>query len=282
MVEPTWLRPTTLDEALELRARHGEEALPVAGGTFLGILLNTGFLPPPEAFLSLRDVAGLRTLAVDPDAVRLGALVTHRQVETSVEIRAALPVLAETFAVVANERVRNQATVGGVLADADYASDPPATLVALGADVVLASTAGTRRLSVAELIQGHYATAIRPDELLVELVVPRRSSRATYLKFRSRSSEDRPCVGVCAAVEHDGAGRVRRLRVAVGAVADRPQYLADVCDSVVGGPLDAPRAREIAGRYADAIEPISDGRGSAAYRRRIIAVAVRRALEAVA
>jgi carbon-monoxide dehydrogenase medium subunit len=172
--------------------------------------------------------------------------------------------------------VRNQATVGGVLADADYASDPPAVLAALGARAVLRSTRGERSVSIGELILGYYETCIEPDELLVEVRVPAAPRRAVYRKFRSRSTEDRPCVAVAAA--HDG----ERLRVVVGAVAEVPQDFPDVCALADGQALEPSLREEIARRYAERVEPMSDARGSAAYRRRVTAVEVRRALEELA
>ncbi len=257
--------PTTLEEALEHRARLGEEATVLAGGTFLGILMNQGFLRP-QTLLSLGAIATLDAIVRERDVLRLGAMVRHREVETSPLVHQHLPSLARAFAVVASPRVRNQATVGGVLADADYASDPPAMLTALGAQVTLASRErGTRTVGVDELITGHYETCIAPDELLTEVRVPLAPRAATYRKFRSRSSEDRPCVAV-AAVRRDAG-----LRVVVGAVADRPQEFPDVCESTQ-------EPGEIGAAYAQRIAPMSDARGSAAYRRRVIAVEVERAV----
>jgi carbon-monoxide dehydrogenase medium subunit len=275
MSEPVWHRPRSLAEALALRADLGEDALVIAGGTYVGVLLSTGLIAAPAAFISLRGVDELHALTWDRDRLRLGALVTHRRVERDPSVRTGgYAALADTFAVVANVRVRALATVGGVLADADYASDPPAMLCALGAEVVLASARGERRLSIEELILGYYKTAIEPDELLVRVELP-PPVRATYLKFRSRSSEDRPCVGVAVA-------RGSALRVVVGAVADRPQILPEVCALADGRELTAELREEIAARYGEGIEALGDLRGSAGYRRRITRVMVRRALEVVA
>jgi carbon-monoxide dehydrogenase medium subunit len=262
-----WLAPTSLDDALRLRAER-EDATVLAGGTFLGILINQGLLAP-SALLSLQGVAGLDRIEVDGGGLRLGALVTHRAVERSAVVREQWPSLALTFGHVASARVRNQATVGGVLADADYASDPPAMLTALEARVVARSVRGERQIAVEDLIVGHYETTLAPDELIVRVVVPGGDRRATYRKFRTRSHEDRPCVGVAA------VRRPNALRVVVGAVAHRPQLFPDLCDP------DASPA-EIGAAYADAIEPIADVRGSSAYRKRVIAVEVRRALEEIA
>jgi aerobic carbon-monoxide dehydrogenase medium subunit len=259
---PAWLAPTSLAEALELKAEHGGEATVVAGGTFLAILLNARLIAPAR-YLALRDVPGLAQVEANGE-LRLGAMATHRAVELSPVVRERWPTLARTFALVASPRIRNQATVGGVLADADYASDPPALLTALGARAVVARKGGGREIALEELVTGYYETSLEPDELIVEVRVPPQA-RAVYRKFRSRSHEDRPCVGVAAA-ERDG-----ELRVVVGAVAGRPQWFPEICER------EDPA--EIGRRYAEAIEPISDARGSAEYRRRVIAIEVRRALE---
>jgi carbon-monoxide dehydrogenase medium subunit len=246
-----WLAPESLEAALELRAEHGEDVTVLAGGTFLAILMNQGFLAP-RRLLSLSRVPGLERIAVVDGELRLGAMVTHRAVERSAAVRGGWPVLAEAF------------------------SDPPAVLAALGAGVVLRSARGERTVAASELIRGYYETCIAADELLVEVRVPPSPSRAVYRKFRSRSSEDRPCVAVAAV-----RGRVG-LRVVVGAVADRPQELPEVCALADTSLPDFELAAEIGRRYAEGIEPMSDSRGSADYRRRVIAAEVRRAVEALA
>jgi carbon-monoxide dehydrogenase medium subunit len=257
------MAPASLEEALSLRAEHGDATV-LAGGTFVGILMNQGFLAP-TALLSLGGVAELDEIAVEDGELRLGAMVRHRTVERSDVVRDGWPVLARAFSLVASPRVRNQATVGGVLADADYASDPPSMLAALDARAVLRGPNGDRSISVGELILGHYRTCIEPDELLVEVRVPPQPERATYRKFRSRSAEDRPCVAVAAA-------RGDRQRVVVGAVAGTPQDFPELCN---GEPA------EVAAGYAERISPMSDARGSADYRKRVIAAEVRRAVEEV-
>ncbi|HTK07129.1 MAG TPA: FAD binding domain-containing protein [Ktedonobacteraceae bacterium] len=274
-----WLAPASLQEALELRTRYADEATVVAGGTFIGILLSQRLIAP-EAFLSLRGVRELSFIKTQngPDEhaqqLCIGAMTTHRALERAALIHQDWPVLAYTFSLVASPRVRNQATVGGVLADADYASDPPSLFTALDARAVARSSDGAEReIAIEELITGYYETSLRPDELLTEIRIPYAVEHSVYRKFRSRSTEDRPCVVVAAA-------QVRgKLRLVVGAVAERPQFFPDICALATGETLDRTLAVEIGRRYAEAIDPISDVRGSAAYRRRIIAVEVRRALE---
>jgi aerobic carbon-monoxide dehydrogenase medium subunit len=268
---PEWFSPASLEQALDLRARYADEATVVAGGTYLGILINQGFLEP-SMLLSLRQVDELRTLSANGELV-MGALVTHRAVEQASEIRSRWPALAYAFSLVASPRVRNQATVGGVVADADYASDPPAMLTALDAGVVVRSVRGERVIPMDQFIVSHYETLLEPDELVTEVRIPGTIDRAVYRKFRARSHEDRPCVAVAAA----RSGRT--LRVAVGAVAERPQYFPEICTLAGDASISAAVAGEIGRRYADQIDPISDARGTAQYRKRVIAVEVRRALQ---
>ncbi|HEX7264330.1 MAG TPA: FAD binding domain-containing protein [Candidatus Dormibacteraeota bacterium] len=278
MEQPDWLAPTSLEEAIAMKARLGDAATVVAGGTFTAILVANG-LAQPRAFVHLTQVPGLDRIEIG-DELRIGALVTHRQVERSDAIRGSVwASVAECFGQVASPRIRNQATVGGVLCDADYASDPPTLLVALGARVRLKGQAGEREMLLADFIRDHYETALGADELLIEAIVPRPPSWVSYVKFRSRSSEDRPCVGVAVAADIDDAGRCRSLRVVVGAVSGRPQYFPHACEPAVGRPVTADVAVAIGRRYSELASTLSDVRGSSAYRTRIIAVLVRRSLE---
>src|SRR6266487_3290674 len=182
---PQWLAPTSLEDALALRAQFGDEATVVAGGTFIGIVMNQRIMQP-QTLLSLRNVSELAFIEADQNEgslLRIGAMTTHRAVERSPLIRRDWPVLAATFQLVASPRVRNQATVGGVLADADYASDQPALLHALNAKTLVRSTTGEREIPVEELILGYYETSLRPNELLVEVRIPRSVKQAVYRKF---------------------------------------------------------------------------------------------------
>ena len=269
---PEWHEPRSLEEALALRAEHGDEATVVAGGSFLGIVINQKLLTPTR-LVALRRVADLDYIEAGDGLLRLGAMATHRSVEQHGVVQEGWPSLAFTFSVVASPRVRNQATVGGVVADADYASDPPSMLAALRARVVARSVRGEREIPMDEFILGHYATALEEDELVTELRVPQSLGPSVYRKFRSRSSEDRPCVSVAAARDNGD------LKVVVGAVADRPQYFPELCALARGETITNELAAEIGRRYAEEIEPLSDSRGSERYRKRVIAVEVRRALE---
>jgi carbon-monoxide dehydrogenase medium subunit len=264
----TWMTPRTVGEAVELKAAH-PGATVVAGGTFIGVLTRQG-LHQADDWITLQHIPELREVGAGAD-LTIGAMVTHRTIERSRDIAAGWPGVQLVFSVVASPRVRNVATIGGVLGDADYAADPPAMLVALDARVEALSVRGSRRIPVADLIVDHYETSLADDELITRVLVPRGRHRVAYRKLRTRSREDRPCVAVAAAL-HEG-----KASVVVGAVTGRPQRFPDLCAG--WSPGDVAGAREIAAGYAARISPLSDGRGSAAYRSRMIEVEVRRALE---
>jgi carbon-monoxide dehydrogenase medium subunit len=278
------VRPASLEEAVEATSALGERARPLAGGTAIVLLLAQGLLAV-DHLVDLGRIPGLDGIRYEPDGrLVLGALATHRSVERSPLVQERLPFLGSVFHEVANVRVRNQATVGGVLGEADYASDPPAALVALDARVRVVGPGGERELTVAELLCGWYETSLRPGEIIAEVVVPDPppGMRLAYRRFVSRSTQDRPCATVVAGVCASG-GRCEELRVVVGAVAATPQRFADVEDAARGEEVSEELAREVAHAYAGRIEPLSDSRGSAWYRREVVEALVRRALlEAVA
>ena len=166
-----FLRPRTLDEAVAQLVAYDGDAKVLAGSTALTIMLRERLIEPAAVVL-LGGIPGLREIERDNGDVRLGALVTHREAEKSGELAAAIPVLAETFAKVANVRVRNQATVGGVLAEADYASDPPAVFVGLGSEIDVYGANGARTIPAGEFFRAFYETALDPNEVLTAVRVP--------------------------------------------------------------------------------------------------------------
>jgi carbon-monoxide dehydrogenase medium subunit len=273
--------PRSLQEVSELLGRYQGEARPIAGGTALVLMLREGLIEP-EALVRLDHVPALADVGAEDGILRLGARTVLREVAESPSVRAALPLLADACRLVGNVRVRNAATIGGNLCEADYASDPPAVLFALDARVRVHGTHGEREIPVAHLIRDFYETSLQPDEIVTEVAVPLPApgTRAVYRKYVTRSSEDRPCVGTVAVLRLDTAGRLADLRVAVGAVASTPVRLPEVERSALGeAPSDA-LFEHLGERYAEAIDPVSDARGSAAYRKRMVAIFVRRALRA--
>ena len=221
------LRPSSLQEAVDSLSALGERARPLAGGTALVLLLGQGLLSL-DCLVDLRHIPGLDKIEHEPGTgLALGALVSHRAIERSPLVRAQLPFLAEVFHHVANVRVRNQATVGGVLAEADYASDPPAALIALNARVRVIGPDGERELSVAELLRGWYETSLAGGEIIRDVVVPDPppDTKFAYRRFVSRSTQDRPCASIAIALRSSG-DHCAELRVVVGAVAATPQRIS--------------------------------------------------------
>jgi aerobic carbon-monoxide dehydrogenase medium subunit len=274
------LEPRTVEEAAALRGEHGDEAKLLAGGTALVLMLRNR-LVAPRYLISLNTLPGLRDVVYERGVgLRMGALATIAQAERATAVRDHYPALADTYHKVANIRVRWAATVGGNLTEADYASDPPAMLMALGARVRAAGPKGSREIPLEEFFLDYYETALAADEVLTEIVVPEPPAglRATYLKFITRSSEDRPCVGVAATLRLDAAGACEDLRVVVGAVAGTPQRFPEAEAVARGERPTAALFERIGDAYASAVDPIDDARGSAWYRRRMVRVLVGRAL----
>jgi aerobic carbon-monoxide dehydrogenase medium subunit len=275
------VEPRSIDEAVGALSQHGDDAKVIAGGTALVLMLKNRLISP-EYLVSLGQVSGLDGIRYEPGVgLRLGALATIRQAETSAIVREHFPTLAETFGKVANVRVRHAATVGGNMSEADYASDPPCVLVALRARAVAQGPNGSREIPLTEFFKDFYETALEPDEILTEVIVPETSkaARQTYIKYVTRSSEDRPCLGACAWVDAGEGGACRELRVTLGAVAGTPQEFAEAEGWARGQQLGPDLVRQIADHYAEHIDPLSDMRGSAWYRRQMASVFVRRAID---
>ena len=280
MQELEILEPTSVQDATRVLTEHGYEAKILSGGTAVVLMYQQGLINP-RYLVSLAKVPDLDFVRYEPAVgLKLGALTTHHAIEVSSVVQTRFPVLANVFHQVANIRVRNQATVGGVLAEADYASDPPSVLVALNAQIKLVGKSGERTMPASDFIQGYYQTALSPDEIITEVFIPELADNAVgaYLKYVSRSSEDRPCVGVAALVRRRN-GLCEGLRVVVGAVAGKPQSFPEIDEMAQAQKLTDSLIREIARQYADRIEPLSDIRGSGWYRKQVIEVLIRRAIE---
>jgi carbon-monoxide dehydrogenase medium subunit len=272
--------PRTLDEALAVLREHGDEARVIAGGTALVTMMRQR-LVRPSYLVSLREIAGLNRIEVANGDLRLGALVTHREVETSPLVRERLPVLAETFRRVASVRIRHMATVGGALAHADPNQDPPVTLIALGARVEIRGAGGRRELPVEEFFRDYYESALEPGEVVSGVVVPQlpAASGAAYVKFLPRTADDYATVAVAATVslEHDGE-RCREARIALGSVGVTP-LRARAAEALLAGQRRGAALLQAAGESVkSSVDPLSDHRGSAAYKREMAAVMTGRAL----
>ena len=272
------LQPRSLPEAVEQLQKYGDDARPIGGGTTLIILMKQRALHYPD-LVDLQTIPGLNQIKSDNGAVRIGALASHRMVETAPVIKQSVPVLAEAFRHIGNVRVRETASVGGNLAHADYRLDPPPPLLVLGAEVSAFGPGGWRVIMLKDFFRGMYETALEPGELLVEVRVPSMpvNSRAVYLRYSSLAANDWPCLGVAGLLAREN-GRCQELRLALGGVAATP-ILIDGLDFVRDQDLDDGVIDRVLKVVDPQIAPSSDLRGTEWYKRRMARLFVRKALE---
>ena len=271
------LEPKSIAEACKILAAEADVKL-TAGGTALLILIKQGIFVP-KTLINLKKIKAAGEITHNSkDGLRIGGLASIYDVESATVVREHYLLLAEPCHVVANIRIRNMATIADNLAHADYQSDPPAALVASDASVELTNRNRVRSVKLTDFLIGMYETGLERDELLTALLVPPPppDSKGTYLKFATRSSEDRPCAGVAAWVQRSN-GICQAARVVVGAVSPVPLMIT-AADLVNDTALTSESIEEVASKAQAAVNPIDDLRGTAAYKRHLVKVLVRRAL----
>ncbi len=273
-------RPRTVDEAISLLAQHGGEAKLLAGGQSLIPAMNFR-LARPAILIDLNPVTELSYIhAANGDGLRLGAMTRQRAVERSPVVAKAAPLLHETMPFIAHPQIRNRGTVGGSIAHADPAAELPAVAVALDARCKVVSRRGSRTIAAGEFFTGLFSTALAPDELLVEIVLPAAGARSGWAFIEvARRHGDYALVGVAAAVSLDSQGRCRAARIGLLSVGDGPVLAAEAAKLLIGQQPspDAIRAAADAAASRD-VDPSGDIHASAAYRRHLVGVLTRRAL----
>ena len=274
--------PESLDEAVALLAAHGDECRPLAGGQSLVPLLNFR-LARPAHLVDLNWADGFPGFEAGPSGLSIGAMVRQRRAERSPEVQAGCPLLVDALSLIGHPAIRNRGTVGGSIAHADPAAELPAVALALDAELVARGPRGERTVGAPDFFVGHYSTALQPDECLVRVDLPPWPPGAGWsIQETARRHGDFAIAAAAAVVELDGAGTVARARVALAGVADRP-VRATAAEEVLAGAVAGPEAIGAAAEQAAVgIDPPSDLHGSAAYRRHVVQVLVRRALESAA
>lgn len=275
---PELFVPAQLEDAIGFMAEHAGSAQPVAGGTDVMIDTRIGRVRPEW----LVDLSPLRSLAgaeLDGEVLRLGALTTIRTVELDPELARRATALVEAARVFGSVQIRTMATLGGNLCHATPSAEMPPALLVHDAVAEIAGPGGERSLPLRGLFAGPGRTTLQPGELLtaVRLRVPAAAAGSCYLRQTVRWSMDLAGAAVAAAVEIDGT-TVTRARIALGAVAPVPLLVEGAAEAVVGTELSAEDAAEAGARAAAACSPITDARGTAAYRRQVVSVLVPRAL----
>jgi carbon-monoxide dehydrogenase medium subunit len=262
-------QPGSLPAALALLGDDG--ARPLAGGTALMLMMKAGVLRPTR-LVSLRQL-GLEAIEADGE-LRIGAMASLRSVERSAAVREGWPAIARTLRTLSNVRVRNVATVGGALAHADPHMDLPPLFSALGARATIAGPAGERTVPVEALYAGYLENTLKPNELITRISIPSMGERrAAYLKCTTRSADDWPAVGIAVLI---GGGEVRAV---LGAATDRPTRLVAAEKELRGKIDDAKALGRAADAAAEEVQIESDQHGSAAYKKQLIRVYLRRAID---
>jgi CO/xanthine dehydrogenase FAD-binding subunit len=269
---------TTLDEALSALAGG---ARPVAGGTDLVVGARQGKAPLPEAIVAIDRIDGLRTLEMSDAGLRLGALVTHRDIVASEEIRSRYTALADASAIVGSHATRAQGTIGGNVMNASPAMDTGGPLLCFGTTATLRSPAGERSIGLDELWVGPGATSAAADELLVALDVPEPppGTGSCYVRLEYRRQMEIAIVGATAVVTIDG-DLVTDVRIAITALTPTIRRVPDAEAVLNGSDGGTEAVGAAAAAAAAAATPISDVRGSAEYRRAMAEVIARRAIAA--
>jgi aerobic carbon-monoxide dehydrogenase medium subunit len=277
--------PRSLDEALALLRQFGDEAKVLAGGQSLIPLLKLRFAAP-GLLVDINGIPGLDHHREDLDGtLHIGALCRHATLERSTLLAAKHPLMASAAPMIADPIVRNRGTLVGSLCHSDPQGDWASVLLALGGHVVSVGPSGRRTIPAAEFTVGPFQNALQPGEIAVEAVVPAPSGEVsgTYLKLERRVG-DFATAGVAVALQTSG-GQVTRAGIALTGVGPSTIQATAAEQALVGRPLSSDSIDEAAALAAEAAKPRSDHRGSAAYKRHVVATFVRRGLarsEAVA
>ena len=272
--------PESVAEVSELLGRFGDSAKIYAGGTELLLAMKEGLIHY-ERLINVKQLKDLGAVTEDNGSIRIGALCTHRQLETSSLLHEKLPSLVKLEQNVANVRVRQAGSIGGNLCFAEPHADPGTLLMALGAKMIAEKNSGKREIDAQDFFVDAYETSLQADELLTEIRVPTPggNSRSAYLKF---GYLERPSVGVAVALTLDGTA-VNDVRIAVGCAGPAPKRVAEAEALLTGKSKDEavallPQAGAVAGRASEAI---SDLHGAQDYKEHIVGVLLKRAFNSI-
>lgn len=278
-----YFEPKTVDEAAEVLSSRGDDAKVLAGGQAL-LPMMSARLVNPRFLVGLGTISELKRIDWDDlQGLRIGAMVTQRTIEHSPLIREKCPVLADTASRIASSHVRNMGTIGGNLAHNLVGSDPPATLIALGAEIGVSSKRGKRTIPASEFFTGYMETVLQPDELLTEVRIPPLApgGAVVYLKHTVRAV-DPALVGIALlAVRNGQSGSWSDARIGVSGVSEAPLRLRSAEEVLRGRPLDDATINEAAKLAMDEVDPMTDAHGSADYRRKMTGVILGRAVRQV-
>jgi len=279
-----YFAPTSLTEALSLLQNADSKVKVLAGGQSLIPALKTRNSPLISSLKSVVDITGIKELNYihkEGQHVKIGALTTISILENDQEIASSLPILHDAASEIADPLIRNLGTVGGNLCHADPVNDLPATMVALNASVELASMGGNRKVNVEALYLGPYKTIVKPEEILTEIEIPLGTARcgSSYRKVR-KGSGGFTIAGVATNLSIKDDNTISACRIALTAVGPKVLRAQNAEQALVGKRL-GPRVLDDAAKLAvEVSQPVSDLYASEGYRRKVLAILVKDALEA--
>jgi carbon-monoxide dehydrogenase medium subunit len=273
--------PQSIAETVELLAEYGDEAKILAGGQSLVPMLALR-LARPAVLIDINKVAGLSGITAN-GGLTIGALTRHRAVERSQAVAAGAPMLAAAIRYVGHDAIRTRGTLGGSVAHADPAAEAPMVMRVLGGSVVATSVRGSRTIDADSLFDGFLTTTLEPDELLTEIHLPATVDRTgwSFNEF-SRRSGDFALVGAAIVLRLDAAGTIAEVRIGLSGVAGEPVRATSAEVALVGAATSDSAFAEAAADASDAVNPTSDLHGTAAYRKHLVNVLVRRGLREAA
>lgn len=269
--------PASLDEALELLGSLDDPKV-LSGGQSLLPMLKLR-LASPANIIDIGRIPGLDGISEEDGVLRIGALVTETELERAPEVAARYPILLDTARVIADPLVRNRATVCGNIAHGDPANDHPATMLALGAEVVATGPDGERTIAIDDFFQGFFMTALSPGEILTELRIPAPPARSggAYLKLE-RKVGDYAVAGTAVQLALDADGTVAGAGIGLTNLGIAPIRASGAEEALTGRVPDAGAVADAAAAAADAADPIADRRGSVEYKRNMARVLTGRAI----
>jgi aerobic carbon-monoxide dehydrogenase medium subunit len=274
--------PSTIGEATALLAKLGEDAKVLSGGQSLIPLMKLR-LASPAHLVDINAIPGLSGIREADGFLRIGALTRESDLEESEIVRTRYPLLHDTSKVIADPIVRNLATVGGNLAHGDPANDHPATMLALGAEIVAVGPKGERRMPIATFFTGPFETGLKPDEILVEIRVPVPAARSggAYLKLE-RKVGDFATAAVAVQVTLGANGACEQAGIGLTNVGLTPIKATKAEASLKGKALDESAIKQASELAAQAAEPSADLRGSVEYKKDLVRILTARALRKAA
>ena len=282
MIERKLIRPENVEDALGQREQYQEDALPIAGGQSLLVLLRNKLIDP-KVLIDLERLRELRGVKQSEDGISIGAMTTIYQLSSLPEIRTAFPLLSQAASKVGSTAIRNLGTIGGNLCHNEPGADLPPALLALNASIELRSRRGTRKVELSEFFRSYFETAIAANEIACNVQIPGQPSSASAIYMKHAiSPEDLAIASVAVLVVPDEQRpqKAREVRIAFGGVAPVPFRAKKAESALKEIGLNEASIREAGEIAASEAEPMTDPHGSAEYRRKMVKVLVRRALSA--